>query len=291
MAGGLKSFLMGSLRFVMNKGVIGLAKHAAQLENLTGNDKAATRSTKTSHTNSDEISIESLRPVAPLNPAAKEFMPLSHGHSYILTSNINSLYEPQNQEYLHYNSELGGNISTDDGYMHNPMIYNSAITSEHNLKTRDPMNEHYLSASECSPVFDPSFCGDPSSDTVTDTSQVIPVFPIQQSNLPVTNSNNQLHSLNGGNDPVMNEIENMKLPSCGKNAAAVGTLEVPRASFVTESSKGASNKLGSVKYNNNNNNKKHENKQCSLLRTIAVQVRRNTVLFNWLKTLHMRPEM
>lgn len=277
MAGGLKSFLMGSLRFVMNKGVIGLAKHAVQLENLTGNDKAATRSRKTSQTNSDEISIESLRPVAPLNPAAKEFMPLSHGHSYILTSNINSLYEPQNQEYLHYNSELGGNISTDDGYMHNPMIYNSAITSEHNLKTRDPMNEHYLSASECSPVSDPSFCGDPSSDTVTDTSQVIPVFPIQQSNLPVTNSNNQLHSLNGGNDPVMNEIENMKLPSCGKNAAAVGTLEVPRASFVTESSKGASNKLGSVKYNNNNNNKKHENKQCSLLRTIAVQVDRESL--------------
>ncbi|XP_078265780.1 E3 ubiquitin-protein ligase TTC3 isoform X2 [Rhinoraja longicauda] len=277
MAGGLKSFLMGSLRFVMNKDVIGLMKHAVQLENLTGNDKAATRSTKTSRTNSDKISIESLRPLTHLNPAAKEFKPLPYGHSSILTSNINTLNESQTHQYLHYNSELEGNISSDDGYMHNPIIYQSAIASEHNLKTRDPMTEHYLSSSECSLVFDPLFCDDPSSNTVTDISQVIPVFSVHQSNLPVTNSNNQLHSLNpdGGSDPALNEIENMMLLPSSTNAAAIGTLEIPHGSFVTESSKGASNKLGSVKYNYNN--KKHENKPCSLLRTIAVQVHRESL--------------
>ncbi|XP_051870702.1 E3 ubiquitin-protein ligase TTC3 [Pristis pectinata] len=291
--GGLKSFLMESLRFVMINNLIGLMKHAVQLESSTVNDKVATRSLEASKTNLVETSIESLRPVAHLNPAAKEFKPVSY--SSILTSNINSLSEPQNQ-YL-YDNELGDNISTDDGYVHiNPYsdasqkVHKSTIILDHNVKTRDPMTNHYLSVSERSTVFDPTFCGDPSSSTVhTDVSQVIPAFSIHQSNLPITNYNYQFHSFNPdeGNDSVINEMESMKLPSGSTNTTSVSALEVmSHGSSKTASSNGASNKT-SVEYSYNN--KKCENKQGPLLRTIAVQVHRESLCNTKINTDPFQP--
>ncbi|XP_072116110.1 E3 ubiquitin-protein ligase TTC3 isoform X1 [Mobula birostris] len=283
-AGGLKSFLMESLRFVLNKNFVGLMKHAVEVESSAINGKAATRSSETSEINSAKTSVESSRPVVHLNPAAKEFKPVSYYPS-ILTSSISSSSESQNNQYFHYSSDLGGNSSTGDGYMHiNPYsdvsqkIYKAAIISDHNVKTGDAMTDHYLSVSECTAAFDPTFCGDPSSSTVhTDITQAVPAFSVRQSNLPATNYNYQFRSLNPdrGSDPIINEMESMDLPSGSTNTTGVNMLKVmPHSNTTTKSSIGASNKMN-MEYNYNN--KKLENKQCPLLRTIGVQVHRESL--------------
>ncbi|XP_069744958.1 E3 ubiquitin-protein ligase TTC3 isoform X2 [Narcine bancroftii] len=273
-AGGLESFLMDSFWFVK----IGPANHAIQSKSSTANDKASTRSTETSKTNLDEI-----EPVVHLNPAAKEFKPVSY-HSSIFMSDTSSLSELQNNQYLYYNTELGGNIDGNMYFNYYPdaKTPKSAIISDHNLKTSDPMTGYYLHASECSSVFDSTSCGDPPS------SATHPVFSGHQSNPSIINYNDPFHSLNssGGSDPAINEMENMKLRFGSSNANTVSTLEERSGNLKTESSNGASNKTSRMEYNYNN---KRENKQGPLLRTIAVQVHREPLCNTEINTDPFQP--
>ncbi|XP_078416432.1 E3 ubiquitin-protein ligase TTC3 [Cetorhinus maximus] len=300
-SGGLKSFLMESLRFVVINNLIGLMKHAVQLKSLALN--AATRGTEESKNNSDEVSNESLRPAAHLNPTAKEFKPVSfHQSSLSCPSVTNSLSEIQNlNQHLHYDAELGINISTDNMYMNiNPYsdesipdIHSTDISLlDHNLKTSDPLTDHYLgavaSASQSSSVFNPTFCSDVSSSTMhSDISQVIPVF----SNLPITNYNYQFHSLNsdGECNPMTNEIENMRLSSTSANTIVMDALEeIPHSNFKPEDTNGAPNKMSSEESNNTSNNK-CENKRGPLLRTIAVQAHQESLCNTKINTDPFQP--
>ncbi|XP_067849412.1 E3 ubiquitin-protein ligase TTC3 [Heptranchias perlo] len=305
-AGGLKSFLMESLRFVVINNLIGLMKHAVQLKSLAVNEKAATRGTEASETNSDEVSNESLRPVAHLNPTAKEFKPVAfHQSSLSCPSSTSSLSEAQNlNQHLHYDTEPGLNISTDNVYMNinpysdvRPEIHRSDISLlDHNLKTSGPMTDHYLSAvastSQPSSVCDPTFCSGLSSNPMhADGAQVIPVFSIHQSNLPITNYNYQFHSLNpdGGCNPMTNEMENMRLPSTNANTTVIGVLEETlHSNFKPGGSNGASKKM-SNKEPDNTSNKKCENKRGPLLRTIAVQVHRESLCNTKINTDPFQP--
>ncbi|XP_072369328.1 E3 ubiquitin-protein ligase TTC3 isoform X2 [Scyliorhinus torazame] len=290
-AGGLKSFLMESLRFVMINSLIGLMKHAVQLKNLPLNKNAATRGTVESENNSDEVSSESLRPVAHLNPTAKEFKPVSlHQSSLSCPSVTTSLSEIQNlNQHLHYDTELGNNISTDNMYTNSNLYSDESIPDsqssnigslDHNLEANDPLADHHLSAvasaSQSSSAFNPTLCSDVSSSPMhPDIEQGRPVF----SNLPITNYNYQFQSLNshGGCNPMTNGMENMILASTSANTIVMDTLEeIPLSDFKPEDANGASNKLSSKESNNTSNNK-CGNKRGPLLRTIAVQAHQESL--------------
>uniref|UniRef100_UPI00398F8B31 E3 ubiquitin-protein ligase TTC3 isoform X2 n=1 Tax=Pristiophorus japonicus TaxID=55135 RepID=UPI00398F8B31 len=277
-AGGLKSFLMESLRFVVINNLIGLMKHAVQLKNLPVNEKAATRGTEAAETNSDEVPNESLQPVAHLNPTAKEFTPVSF-HQSSLSCPSSSLSEAHNHnQHLHYETELGINISTDNMYMNinpysdvRPEIHNSGISLlDHNLKTQSSL------------VFDQDTISCTSlsiSPMHSDTAQEIPVFPIPQSNLPITNYNYQIHSLNadGGCNPMTSEMEHMRFQSTSVNTTVIGSLEdTPHSNFKPKGANGASKTMSSEE-SDNKSNKKCKNKRGPLLRTIAVQVHRESL--------------
>ncbi|XP_078088843.1 E3 ubiquitin-protein ligase TTC3 isoform X2 [Mustelus asterias] len=285
-AGGLKSFLMESLRFVVISSLIGLMKHAVQLRNLPLNENAASIGNEESENNSDEVSSENMRPVAHLNPTAKEFKPVSlHPSSLSCPSVTNSLNETQNlNQHLHYETELGINSSTDNMYMNiNPYSDESISDTsvlDHNLKTNDSLAECYLSAvastSQSSSIFNPTFCSDVSSSPMhSDIQQGIPAL----SNLPITNYNYQFNSLNsdGKSNPMTNEMENMRLSSTSANTIVVGALEeMPLSNFKPEDAKGELNKMSTKKSHNTSNNK-CENKRGPLLRTIAVQVHQESL--------------
>ncbi|XP_067897297.1 E3 ubiquitin-protein ligase TTC3 isoform X2 [Heterodontus francisci] len=300
-AGGLKSFLMESLRFVVIANLIGLMKHAVQLKSLAV--KVATRGTEASEINLDEVSNESLRPVAHLNPTAKEFKPVTfHQPSLSSPSVISSLSETQNlNQHLHYNTELEINMSTDNMYMNinpysdvRPDIHSSDISLlNHNLKTSGPLTDHYLSAvasTSQTSVFNSTICGDASSNPMhSDIAQVIPGFSIHQTNLHITNY--QLHSLNpdGGCNPMTNEMKNMVLPSTIANTTAIGALkEMPGSSFKREGDNGASNNLSSKEFNNTSKTK-CENKLGPLLRTISVQTHQGSLCNTKINTDPLQP--
>ncbi|XP_038657414.1 E3 ubiquitin-protein ligase TTC3 isoform X3 [Scyliorhinus canicula] len=290
-AGGLKSFLMESLRFVMINSLIGLMKHAVQLKNLPLNENPATRGTVESENNSDEVSSESLRPVAHLNPTAKEFKPVSLHQSFLSCPSVTtSLSEIQNlNQHLHYDAELGINISTDNMYTNSNLYSDESIPDsqssnigslDHNVEANDPLADHHLSAvasaSQSSSAFNPTLCNDVlSSPMHSDIEQGRPVF----SNLPITNYNYQFQSLNshGGCNPMTNKMENMTLSSTSANTIVMDTLEeIPLSDFKPEDANGASSKLSS-KVSDNTSSNKCGNKRGPLLRTIAVQAHRESL--------------
>ncbi|XP_048458872.1 E3 ubiquitin-protein ligase TTC3 [Rhincodon typus] len=293
--GGLKSFLMESLRFVVINNLIGLMKHAVQLKSLAISEKAATRGTEESEINSDEVSNESLRPVAHLNPTAKEFKPVSfHQSSLSVTSSLSEIQNPN--QHIHYDTEVGINLSTDNVYMNinpysdvRPDIHGSDMSLlNHNLKTSNPLTDHYLNAiapaSQSS--FNPTFCSDVSSSHIpSDIPQVIPNF----SNLSFTNYNYQFHSVNsgGGCNPMANEMGHVRLSSC-VNTTVMGELEeMPQSDFKHKDTNGVSSKMSSKESDTSCN--KCENKRGPLLRTIAVQARQESFCNTNINTDPLQP--
>ncbi|XP_064380908.1 E3 ubiquitin-protein ligase TTC3 isoform X2 [Dromaius novaehollandiae] len=100
-AGGLKSFLLESLRFVMVDNVIGLMKHALLIKeitnrNETGDDEEGNYTGCDMQENSSQNKLQ-------LNPAAKEFKPLSYTNQpHISTSTDITLASYETPEYLSY---------------------------------------------------------------------------------------------------------------------------------------------------------------------------------------------
>ncbi|XP_072441784.1 E3 ubiquitin-protein ligase TTC3 isoform X2 [Chiloscyllium punctatum] len=296
--GGLKSFLMESLRFVVINNLIGLMKHAVQLKSLAINEKAAARGTEESEINSDEVSNENLRPMAHLNPTAKEFKPVSfHQSSLSCPSVTSSLSEIQNpNQHIHYDTDVQINLSTDNMYMNinpysdaRPDIHSSDMSLlNHNSVTSNSLTDHYLNAvaPAAQSSSNPTFCNDVSSTHIpSDIPQAIPNF----SNLSFTNYNYQFHSLNSdeGCNPMANEMEHMRLSSSA-NTTVMGALEeMPQSNFKLEDTNGASSKINSSESDTSYN--KHEIKRGPLLRTIAVQAHQESLCNTNINTDPLQP--
>lgn len=83
-AGGLKSFLLQSLRFIMMGDLIGLMKHAVML-----NENVDVSGVEKRNRNGEDYSAclasqeQNSQNKPRLNPAAKEFKPISHNKSYV----------------------------------------------------------------------------------------------------------------------------------------------------------------------------------------------------------------
>ncbi|NXE49779.1 TTC3 ligase, partial [Casuarius casuarius] len=100
-AGGLKSFLLESLRFVMVDNVIGLMKHALLIKEITNGNETGDNE-EGNYTGCDMQENFSQNKLQ-LNPAAEEFKPLSCANQpHISTSTDITLASYETPEYLSY---------------------------------------------------------------------------------------------------------------------------------------------------------------------------------------------
>ncbi|XP_074852251.1 E3 ubiquitin-protein ligase TTC3 isoform X2 [Carettochelys insculpta] len=98
-AGGLKPFLLQSLRFVMMEDLIGLMKHAVLLQENTETEENIRNEEEnhTAHQNINENSHGKLQ----LNPAAKEFKPVSYIKPYMPNSVDTAVVNCKTPDYSH----------------------------------------------------------------------------------------------------------------------------------------------------------------------------------------------
>ncbi|XP_050772260.1 E3 ubiquitin-protein ligase TTC3 isoform X2 [Gopherus flavomarginatus] len=96
-AGGLKPFLLESLHFVMMDNLIGLMKHAILLKENTETEED-TRNEEENHINYQN-SLENSKSKLQLNPAAKEFKPVSYIKPYMLISTNTTVANCETPDY------------------------------------------------------------------------------------------------------------------------------------------------------------------------------------------------
>nr|XP_009665859.1 PREDICTED: E3 ubiquitin-protein ligase TTC3 isoform X3 [Struthio camelus australis] len=100
-AGGLKPFLLESLRFVMVDNVIGLMKHAVLIKEITNRNE--TGDNEEGNCIACDVQENSSQNKLQLNPAAKEFKPLSYPNQpHIATPPDITAASYETQEYLPY---------------------------------------------------------------------------------------------------------------------------------------------------------------------------------------------
>ncbi|XP_013911713.1 PREDICTED: E3 ubiquitin-protein ligase TTC3 isoform X2 [Thamnophis sirtalis] len=129
-AGGLKSFLLGSLRFVMVDDLIGLMKHAIMLQENT----EVIEMDENNYSESPYCHENNFHSISSLNPTAKEFKPVSFiNKPYISTSTDNLEYVTISQSYSPFASSYSFSSQTDTApaVSDNHTIFMNEIDSEY----------------------------------------------------------------------------------------------------------------------------------------------------------------
>uniref|UniRef100_A0A4W3GSI7 Uncharacterized protein n=1 Tax=Callorhinchus milii TaxID=7868 RepID=A0A4W3GSI7_CALMI len=260
-AGGLMSFLLESLRFVMMKGMVGLMKHAVMMKSTAAYQEPS------------EAPSDPPRTVAHLNPAAKEFKPISSQQSQVaFPLTTYSLTDEENFN-RHYSTDQGTDTSTDNVY-YSINAYSDlkpGVLKPHSSiykpNTSCPEVDHYLISSTSLPGTDSSFC-------VLSTSRSSPVLPVFAIGHDISNYNYVFDSLDHRGELGSGSYDDGTgpLPTSGDDASLInlfeGTFAPPGANpCVSKRTKG-----GGEESNSSSNQTKNGCKPRPLLRTIGVQV-------------------